>query len=98
MSRFSISLILVWNDVPAGRLSPDGRLALDNMWALQLKSGDMTADPGRGFSSITRHGKATHSAFMRTAPAAVGHRLRPRKLSVGTGDSGQASGCCVHGW
>ena len=36
------SLILVWNDVPAGRLSPDGRLALENMWALQLKSGDMS--------------------------------------------------------
>jgi squalene-hopene/tetraprenyl-beta-curcumene cyclase len=36
------SLILVWNDIPAGRLSPDARLALDNMWALQLKSGEMS--------------------------------------------------------
>jgi squalene-hopene/tetraprenyl-beta-curcumene cyclase len=36
------SLILVWNDIPAGHLSPEGRLALDNMWALQLKSGDMS--------------------------------------------------------
>jgi len=35
------ALILVWNDLSAGRLSPDSRLALDNMWALQLKSGDM---------------------------------------------------------
>jgi squalene-hopene/tetraprenyl-beta-curcumene cyclase len=35
------ALILVWNDLPGGRLSPDARLALDNMWALQLKSGDM---------------------------------------------------------
>ena len=36
------ALILVWNDLPAGRLSPDARLALENMWALQLKSGDMS--------------------------------------------------------
>jgi squalene-hopene/tetraprenyl-beta-curcumene cyclase len=36
------SLILVWNDIPAGHLSSDGKLALDNMWALQLKSGDMS--------------------------------------------------------
>ena len=35
------SLILVWNDVPSGKLSADARLALDNMWALQLKTGDM---------------------------------------------------------
>ena len=35
------ALILVWNDVPAGHLSADARLALDNMWALQLKSGEM---------------------------------------------------------
>jgi squalene-hopene/tetraprenyl-beta-curcumene cyclase len=34
------SLILVWNDLPAGHLSSDARLALDNMWALQFKSGD----------------------------------------------------------
>lgn len=36
------ALILVWNDAPAGRLSPDARLALDNMWALQFKAGDMS--------------------------------------------------------
>lgn len=36
------SLILVWNDIPAGHLSSEGKLALDNMWALQLKSGDMS--------------------------------------------------------
>lgn len=35
------ALILVWNDPPKGSLSPDARLALDNMWALQFKSGDM---------------------------------------------------------
>jgi squalene-hopene/tetraprenyl-beta-curcumene cyclase len=35
------SLILVWNDIPAGRLSSETRLALDNMWALQFRSGDM---------------------------------------------------------
>jgi squalene-hopene/tetraprenyl-beta-curcumene cyclase len=35
------SLILVWNDLPAGHLSSDARLALDNMWALQFKSGEM---------------------------------------------------------
>lgn len=35
------ALILVWNDIPSGRLSADARLALDNMWALQLKSGEM---------------------------------------------------------
>jgi squalene-hopene/tetraprenyl-beta-curcumene cyclase len=36
------ALILVWNDVPSGHLSEDARLALDNMWALQLKSDDMS--------------------------------------------------------
>ena len=36
------ALILVWNDIPGGHLGPDSRLALDNMWALQLRSGDMS--------------------------------------------------------
>jgi squalene-hopene/tetraprenyl-beta-curcumene cyclase len=35
------ALILVWNDLPAGHLSADAKLALDNMWALQFKSGEM---------------------------------------------------------
>ncbi len=35
------ALILVSNDAPGGTLSADARAALDNMWALQLKSGDM---------------------------------------------------------
>ena len=35
------SITLVWRDAPSGRLSADARLALDNMWALQLKSGEM---------------------------------------------------------
>jgi squalene-hopene/tetraprenyl-beta-curcumene cyclase len=35
------ALILVWNDAASGKLSADARLALDNMWALQLKSGEM---------------------------------------------------------
>jgi squalene-hopene/tetraprenyl-beta-curcumene cyclase len=35
------SLILVSHDVPAGHLSADARLALDNMWALQIKAPDM---------------------------------------------------------
>ncbi len=34
------ALILVGYDVPMGRLSPDARLALDNMWAEQLKTGE----------------------------------------------------------
>ncbi len=33
------ALILSWNDIPAGKLSADSRLALDNMWSEQLKSG-----------------------------------------------------------
>jgi squalene-hopene/tetraprenyl-beta-curcumene cyclase len=36
------ALILVWNEVPSGALSPDARLALGNLWALQLKSGEMS--------------------------------------------------------
>jgi squalene-hopene/tetraprenyl-beta-curcumene cyclase len=36
------ALLLVWNDVPSGKLSPDARTALDNMWALQLRSGEMS--------------------------------------------------------
>ncbi len=35
------ALVLVWRDAPTGKLSADARLALDNMWALQLKTGDM---------------------------------------------------------
>jgi squalene-hopene/tetraprenyl-beta-curcumene cyclase len=35
------SLILVWRDAPTGHLSADARLALDNMWALQIKAPDM---------------------------------------------------------
>jgi squalene-hopene/tetraprenyl-beta-curcumene cyclase len=34
------ALILVGYDVPAGKLSPDARLALDNMWEQQLKTGE----------------------------------------------------------
>ncbi len=34
------ALILVRADDPAGKLSPDARLALDNMWALQCKAGE----------------------------------------------------------
>jgi squalene-hopene/tetraprenyl-beta-curcumene cyclase len=34
------ALILAAYDVPAGSLSPDTRLALDNMWAQQLKTGE----------------------------------------------------------
>lgn len=34
------ALILSRHDATAGKLSPDGRLALENMWSEQLKSGD----------------------------------------------------------
>lgn len=35
------ALILVWNDAPSGKLGADACLALDNMWALQFKAGEM---------------------------------------------------------
>lgn len=35
------ALILVSHDAPSGHLSADARLALENMWALQIKSQDM---------------------------------------------------------
>ncbi len=35
------ALILASNDAPSGKLGADAKLALDNMWALQLKTGDM---------------------------------------------------------
>jgi squalene-hopene/tetraprenyl-beta-curcumene cyclase len=35
------ALILVWNELPAEHLSSDAKLALENMWALQLKTGEM---------------------------------------------------------
>jgi len=35
------SLILVWRDAPTGHLSEDAKLALENMWALQIKAADM---------------------------------------------------------
>ncbi len=34
------AIILVGYDVPSGKLGPDARLALDNMWAEQLKTGE----------------------------------------------------------
>jgi squalene-hopene/tetraprenyl-beta-curcumene cyclase len=34
------AIILVGYDVPTGKLSPDARVALDNMWAEQLKTGE----------------------------------------------------------
>ena len=34
------ALILVRSEMPSARLSPDAKLALDNMWAEQLKQGD----------------------------------------------------------
>ena len=34
------AVILVGYDVPTGKLSADSRLALENMWALQLKTGE----------------------------------------------------------
>jgi squalene-hopene/tetraprenyl-beta-curcumene cyclase len=37
-----VKRVRMWNDVPSGHLSEDARLALDNMWALQLKSDDMS--------------------------------------------------------
>jgi squalene-hopene/tetraprenyl-beta-curcumene cyclase len=37
------ALILSWHDRPTGKLSADAKLALDNMWSQQLKSG-----PARG--------------------------------------------------
>jgi squalene-hopene/tetraprenyl-beta-curcumene cyclase len=36
------ALVLATNDARSGQLSPDARLALDNMWALQLKVGEMS--------------------------------------------------------
>jgi squalene-hopene/tetraprenyl-beta-curcumene cyclase len=35
------ALVLTMNDARSGKLSPDGRQALDNMWALQLRTGEM---------------------------------------------------------
>jgi len=35
------ALVLTTTDARTGKLSPDTRLALDNMWALQLRSGEM---------------------------------------------------------
>lgn len=34
------ALILSWTDRASGKLTPDAKLALDNMWAEQLKDGD----------------------------------------------------------
>ena len=34
------AIILTGYDVPSGKLSPDARLALDNMWGQQLKTGE----------------------------------------------------------
>jgi squalene-hopene/tetraprenyl-beta-curcumene cyclase len=35
------AIMLVWRDIPSGALSPDAQVALDQMWELQMKAGDM---------------------------------------------------------
>lgn len=70
------ALILASSDVPSGRLSADARLALDNMWALQLKTGDMKGSwawlqfhnaPWEGDSQF--YGTALAAIAVGTAPA-----------------------------
>jgi squalene-hopene/tetraprenyl-beta-curcumene cyclase len=76
------ALILASNDARSGRLSPDTRLALDNMWALQLKTGDMKGSwawlqfhnaPWEGDSQF--YGTSLAAVAIGTAPA--GYKSEP---------------------
>lgn len=76
------ALILVSNDARAGTLSADGRLALDNMWALQFKRGDMSGSwawlqfhnsPWEGDSQF--YGTALAAVAIGTAPG--GYQSEP---------------------
>jgi hypothetical protein len=63
------ALILVWNDAPSGRLSPDARLALENMWTLQTVSGESSGSwPWLEFHNAPWEGG---SQFYGTALAAL---------------------------
>ncbi len=76
------ALILASNDARSGSLSPDTRLALENMWALQLKTGDMKGSwawlqfhnaPWEGDSQF--YGTALAAIAIGTAPG--GYRSEP---------------------
>jgi squalene-hopene/tetraprenyl-beta-curcumene cyclase len=88
------SLILVWNDIPAGHLSSNGRLALDNMWALQLKSGEMSGSwAWLQFHNAPWEGD---SQFYGTALAAVAIGSAPEVTSRNQ-TFRPASRCCADG-
>ena len=70
------ALILTRYDAPSGKLSEDARLALDNMWAEQLKTGEAAGD-GRGCSFTTRRGKAIRSIGGRRWRRSQWEALRP---------------------
>ena len=68
------AVILARRDAASGSMSDEGRRALDNMWALQMKTGEQTG-AGPGCSSTTSRGRATappsmapHSRRLRSTP------------------------------
>ena len=81
------AVILVGYDVPTGKLSPDARLALDNMWGEQLKTGE-----ARGaWSWLQFHNSPWEgdSQYYGAALAAIAVGSAPGNYQICPGDSGQ---------
>ena len=81
------ALILVWNDAPSGKLSADARLALDNMWALQFRSGEMSGSwPWLQFHNAPWEGD---SQFYGTTLAAIAIGSAPGDYKIRAGAPGR---------
>lgn len=92
------ALILAWYDAPGGKLGPDTRLAFDNMWAEQLKTGDAKgAWAWLQFHNAPWEGDSQYYGATLAAVAVRGRRLDTIDRSWGfkTASSCSATTWCV---
>jgi len=102
------AVILARRDARAGSLSEEGRRALDNMWALQMKTGEQTGawtwlqfhnEPWEGDSSAF-HGAIWCSLPSPSMDATEWHlpsMHRPPRVSIVTGGATVTAGCGTEG-
>ena len=88
------AVILSRRDARNGSLSDEGRRALDNMWALQMKTGEQTG----AWTWLQFHNEpweGDSSAFHGATLAAIAHSLRARRLRRGARRTRIASRRCT---
>lgn len=81
------AVILANYDQSNRKLSADARLALDNMWSQQVRTGKL-GEPGNGCNSTMRRGKATRNTsaprwprwLSASRPEIIGRLLRSRTV------------------